>query len=91
MVQELAFAGDMQACRRLLDRVLPRLTPTDTPTAFPHAREPAETVQGVLGSLSAGTITIPQGADLAGVLTALVKVREATDIEARIAAPESKP
>lgn len=48
-------------------------------------------MQGVLGSVSVGTITIAQGADLAGVLTALVKVREATDIEARIAAPESKP
>jgi hypothetical protein len=40
--------------------------------------------------VSVGTITIAQGADLAGVLTALVKVREATDIEARIAALESK-
>ena len=88
-----AKGGDVQAARLLLDRVLPPLRAVDSPVVLPPGNDPAdlgEAVGAVLSALATGGLTPAQGADLASVLASLTRVREATEIEQRVAALEDR-
>ncbi|WP_295448238.1 DUF5681 domain-containing protein [uncultured Thiodictyon sp.] len=87
---EQAKAGDVQAARLLMDRALPALRPTAAPVAVALGDDLNQASGAVLAALSDGIVSTDQAADLASVLSALVKVREFTELESRIAALEQK-
>lgn len=90
---EQAKSGDATAARLILDRCLPTLRPQDAPAALPPGVDLSDLAgapAAVLAALSAGTIGTEQAGALAGVLASLVKVREAVELETRIAALEAK-
>lgn len=89
-VQELALSGDMTACRILLDRVLPPLKATDTPAPVPIPADLTAASAAVLQALAQGLLTPDQGSAVASVLASLARVKEATELEARIAALEDR-
>jgi len=80
----LAQGGDTQAARLLMDRALPALRPVDTPVPVALGTDLAQASAAVLKALAAGDVTPDQAGSLAGVLSALVRVREATELEQRI-------
>jgi hypothetical protein len=89
-----AKAGDVQAARVLLDRTLPTLKAVDAPTPLALGTGPADDLAGavsaVLAALSVGRLTPDQAGALAGVLSALARIRESTELEERIRALESR-
>jgi len=88
-----ARGGDAQAARLILDRCLPALRPQDPPAPLPPGVDLSDLAgapAAVLEALSAGTIGTDQAGALAGVLAALVKVRESVELEKRIEALELK-
>jgi hypothetical protein len=88
-----AKAGDVQAARLLLDRTLPSLKAVDAPTPLTLGTGPADlsgAATAVLAALGAGSLTPDQAGAVAGVLGALARVREATEIEQRISALENR-
>ncbi|WP_295449633.1 DUF5681 domain-containing protein [uncultured Thiodictyon sp.] len=90
---EQAKSGDPTAARLVLDRCLPALRPTDAPANLPPGIEVSDLTGApvaVLKALAAGALSPDQAATIAGALSALVKVREFTELESRIAALESR-
>lgn len=85
-----AKAGDVQAARTVLDRCLPSLRPVAAPVVVDLGQDLANAGAAVLVALSAGDIGTDQAHDLAGVLSALAKIKETTELESRIAALETK-
>lgn len=81
---ELAKSGDTEAARLLMDRALPALKPQDQAVNLPLGSDLTQASAVVLAGLTAGALTPDQGAAIAGVLSALVRVREATELEQRI-------
>jgi len=89
----MAKDGDTTAARLLLDRALPSLRPTDAPVTLRTEVDLSDLLSAptaVLAALGAGDLTPEQAATIAASLAALVRVREFTDLEARIEALESK-
>ena len=87
-----AKAGDTTAAKILLDRCLPALRPVDAPTPLSLGNDPAdlgEAATAVLAALSAGSLTPDQAGAVASALGALVRVRESTELERRVAALEN--
>ncbi len=89
-VQDLALSGDMTACRILLERVLPPLKATDLPTPITMPSDLTNAATAVLEAVAAGTLSPDQGQAMASVLASLARVKEATELEARIAGLEQK-
>ncbi|WP_295442756.1 DUF5681 domain-containing protein [uncultured Thiodictyon sp.] len=87
---EQAKAGDVQAARLLMDRALPALRPTAAPVAVPLGDDLSQASGAVLAALTDGSIGTDQASDLAGVLSALARVKEITELESRVAALEQK-
>lgn len=90
---EQAKIGDPAAAKLVLDRCLPALRPTDAPVAMTLPADTADlgaASQAVLLALGAGSITPDQAGSIAGVLNALARVRETTELEQRIIALEGK-
>lgn len=87
---EQAKGGDATAAKLVLDRCLPSLRPVAAPVAVPLGDDLTQATGAVLAALSAGSIGTDQAHDLASVLASLVKVREAVELENRIAALEAK-
>ncbi|WP_295448077.1 hypothetical protein [uncultured Thiodictyon sp.] len=90
---ESAEGGDIQASRLLLDRVMPALKATDAPVSLPPGIDASDLTgapTAVLKALASGDLSPDQAATIAGALSALVKVREITELESRIAALKAK-
>jgi hypothetical protein len=90
---EQAKSGDPTAAKLVLDRCLPALRPTDAPLSLPPGVDLSDLAgapASVLKALAAGALTPTEAATIAGSLSALVKVREFTELESRIAALEQK-
>lgn len=88
-----AKSGDVQAARLLLDRTLPTLKATDAPAplSLPTGTpDLAAAATATLGALTGGALTPDQAGAVAGVLSALARVRETTELEARVAALEDR-
>lgn len=86
-----AKAGDMQACRLLLDRVMPAAKPVDLPQPI-KLPSGSLTNQGraVLGAVAAGELSATQGAQLLSAIAGLCRVAELDELAARLTALEGK-
>lgn len=87
-----AKAGDVAAAQAVLSRCLPALRPTDRPVALPlpsGTGDIGEAANAVLGALAGGAMSPDQASTVASVLATLTRVREATELEQRIAALEA--
>jgi hypothetical protein len=79
--------GDMVAARLLMDRVLPALKAVDTPAPLPPGVDLANAEAGPAGllrALSDGALTPDQTSTIASALLAVARVREVSELEARI-------
>ena len=85
---QLALAGDVQAARLLMDRALPALKPVDTPAPLALGADLAQASAAVLAAMAAGDVTPDQAGSIAGVLSALVRAKDATEVDARLTALE---
>jgi len=88
-----AKSGDVQAARLLLDRTLPALKATDAPAPLSlPAGTPdlAAAAKATLEAVAGGALTPDQAGAVAGVLSALVRVKESVELEGRIAALENR-
>lgn len=79
-----AKAGDVQACRLLLDRVLPALRPVDAPTQIQLGDTLTENGQSVMKALSTGQIGANQAAQLLAAIGTLAKIQEVDEMIRRI-------
>lgn len=87
----LAKSGDVSAARVLLDRVMPALKAVDAPVVLPPGVDLSDlsgAPVAVLTALGQGALSPDQAGTIAAALAALVRVREATELEARIRALE---
>jgi len=86
-----AKAGDMQACKILLDRVLPPLKAEEMPVVIPNVTGSLfDQANEVLASAKSGEIAITQAAQLIASLTNMIKIFEAEELTKRIDALEKK-
>ncbi len=87
-----AQAGDMQACRLILDRVLPALRPAEQPVALEMPKDGTLTqqAQAVLTAAADGSLGPGQAAQLVSAIAAVGKVAELDEMNRRIEALEAK-
>jgi len=88
-----AQSGDTTAAKLLLERVMPAYKPQDRPAPLALANgtpDLAGAAQAALVGLSSGTLTPDQAGAVAGVLSALVRVKESVELENRVAALENR-
>lgn len=85
-----AKEGDVAAAKLLLDRTLPVLKPSDTPAPLPLGGDLAAAATTVLRALAAGDVTPDEASAISTTLGALVRVKDHTDLEARLSALENK-
>lgn len=88
VVETAALAGDMTACKLLLERSLPALRPVDTPVTLPMEGTLAEIGRAVLEAVTQGQITPSEGSTLMGGLSQLGRVIETDELTRRIEALE---
>jgi hypothetical protein len=88
---ELAKGGDVQAARVLLDRVVPTLRAEAVAVTVPglDAGSIAERAQAALEAAGRGEMSPDTSAALVGALASLARIKETTELEARIAALEA--
>ena len=86
----MALKGNESALRLCVDHVLPRLRPTSEPQALniELTGTPMQQSQTILEAITRGEISLDDGAMLINSVAATVKIREATELEARLAALE---
>ncbi len=94
-VIEAAIAGDMQACKMLLDRITPPLKPVAAQIALPALPLPegaglSEQGAEIIRATLAGQIPADIGAQLITALTAQAKIIEIDDLSRRISALEQQ-
>ena len=90
-VADAAAAGDMQACRLVLDRVLPALKPVEQPLegmALPTGSLTQQATD-VLAAVARGEIGPTHAGQLIGSIAALAKITETDELRARIEALEA--
>ena len=87
---DMALAGDIQACRILIDRVMPPLRPVESTVSLPLPADAGLSEQGraVIAATAAGTIAPSQAAVLLAGLAALAKIVEVDELSKRIEALE---
>lgn len=86
-----ALDGDMGAARLLLERTVAPLRAVDPPQVIPlPGKTLTERGQAVLDAVSAGALSPNQGAALLGAINTLARVVEMDELQARVAALESK-
>ena len=86
-----AKAGDIAAAKILLDRAVPSLKPVETltPLPVPIDATPVQQGEAIIKAVTDGVLAPMQAATLLAALGTLSKLREAEDIEARVAALEA--
>lgn len=92
VVVKAALAGDTQAARILLERSIPPLKPCapDPAIQLPNRKSLTARAGDILRLLNTGSISIEAAGELLSALSAFAKLREADELESRIAALESK-
>jgi hypothetical protein len=87
-----AKEGDIAAARLILDRVVAPLRATDELVHLQDANlnDLTHAPVALLGALGQGAITPAQLNEIASALASLVRVREATELEARLTALEGQ-
>jgi hypothetical protein len=91
-VIEQAKAGDLAACRLLIDRVLPAIKAIESPVelVMPQGAGLVAKGEAVLDAVSIGQIAPSQAAQILGGLGALAKLVETQELMTRIDALESQ-
>jgi hypothetical protein len=89
---DLALDGDPQALRMCIDRLVPTLKATSEPipTQLPNGGSLADQAEELYRQAAAGEIDLDTADALTKILTARIKIIEATEYEARFAALEAK-
>ena len=88
-VTEQAKAGDMAACKLLMDRVMPALRPTDQPVTLPLAgADLGADGRAVVSAVGDGSVTPETGAKLLQGLSSLARITEVDELVRRIEALE---
>ena len=87
-----AKAGDLTACRLVLERVLPALKPIELPQVIPMPEGGGmlAMAERVMLAVGQGTIAAGQAAAILGALEKLAKVRETEELEQRLTKIERK-
>lgn len=87
-----AKGGDNAAAALLAARVWPPLRPEAAPAELPglNAGSLSERAQAALAAAGRGDLPIDRAADVIAALSGLARVREADEIEARLAALEKR-
>lgn len=92
-LKKQALAGDVQSARLLLERLVPPLRSVDAPVTLPAleaAQGLTEAGQAVLHAIARGEVTPDTGAALLSALGAHARIRDADEIERRLAALEGR-
>lgn len=89
-VTTAALAGDMAACRLLLDRALPALKPQEQPVTLPLGDDLGTAARAVLTALGAATLAPDTAAKVLQGLGAAAKVLETGELEERLAKLEAQ-
>lgn len=86
-----AKAGDISACKVLIERSLPAMKPIEslTPLPMPTGATAVQQGEAIIQAVADGLLAPSQAATLMTALGTLTKLREAADIEARVAALET--
>lgn len=82
-----AKGGDTQAIKLLLDKVLPNVKPETLPVPIPFFGvniNPADAILDVINQMTKGGLSLESSEALISAISALVKVREAGEIEKRV-------
>lgn len=91
-VIEQAKAGDLAACRLLIERVLPAIKPIESPVemSLPKGANLVAKGEAVLDAVSVGDIAPMQAGALLSGLGTLAKLIETQDLAERLTALESQ-
>ena len=88
-ITEQAKAGDMAACKLLMDRVMPALRPTDQPITLPLAgADLGADGRAVIEATGQGAISPDQAKTLLSGLSSLARITEVDELARRIEALE---
>lgn len=91
---DLALEGDTVALRLCLDRIAPprkgRAVAIDLPASLKTSADLADAQASILSAMGSGEITTDEAADAAKVIEAVGAAIERRELEARIAALESR-
>jgi hypothetical protein len=90
VVLAAAKAGDMQACRLILERIVPALKPIAEPVAF-HLddQDLTSTARSIMRAIADGTLPGDQGKVLLDAVLGMSRVIEVADLERRLKALEA--
>lgn len=90
-VVRLAVAGDVQACRLVLERCVPAYKPQDNgvPLSMPAGGSLTDKATAMVDAMAAGTISPQAAASMISALANLVRVTEVDDLVARLQALEA--
>lgn len=85
-----AKAGDMQACKIVLDRLVPPLKSTAQTVhlALPEAATPLDIANAILSATASGTLAPDIAAQLVSAVSTFCRIEEIEDLRIRIAALE---
>lgn len=89
-VIDQAKAGDLQACKMILDRLHAPLRAADQCVVVDLPRDAAGAATGILEAVSTGIISPDQAARLMATVSDAVRIIEATELEGRITALEMR-
>lgn len=89
-ILDAAKAGDMQACKIVLDRLLPPLKATaqSVHLALPESASPLEIARAILSATSSGTLAPDIAAQLVTAVGTFCRIEEIEELRVRIAALE---
>jgi len=80
-----ALAGDMSACKLLLDKIVPNARQSDLPFRLQVVGESlGERGESAISAMADGDISPSQAAQVTGALLNMAKIREVDDLIARI-------
>ena len=90
VVLDAAKAGDMQACRLILERIVPALKPIAEPVAFAlDDTDLPSTARSIMRAIADGTLPGDQGKVLLDAVLGMSRVIEVADLERRLKALEA--
>jgi hypothetical protein len=89
-VIDQAKGGDLQACRMIFDRLHAPLKAIDTPIFIDLPEDATGATVAVLEAVGTGILTPEQGSKFMATIADAVRIREMTELEARVSALEAQ-
>lgn len=89
-ILKAAKAGDMQACKIVLDRLLPPLKATaqSVHLALPESASPLEIARAILSATASGTLAPDLAAQLVSAVGTFCRIEEIEELRVRISSLE---